>query len=70
MMKREKTKAAKNDSKEEKVPKTKNKDEVLLSATCSGESIPKEESYIFPLNSGGETLTFSIDVKGGEKLGS
>jgi hypothetical protein len=36
MKKREKTKATKNDSKEEKVPKTKNKNEVLLSATCSG----------------------------------
>jgi hypothetical protein len=36
MKKREKTKATQNDSKEEKVSKTKNKDEVLLSATCSG----------------------------------
>jgi hypothetical protein len=33
-------------------------------------SNPKEESYLFPLNSGGEALTFAIDVKGGEKLGS
>jgi hypothetical protein len=32
-------------------------------------SSPKEENYIFPLNSGGETLNVSIDVKGGEKLG-
>jgi hypothetical protein len=31
---------------------------------------PKEESYIFPLNSGGAAIKFSIDVKGGEKLGS
>jgi hypothetical protein len=31
-------------------------------------SIPKEESYIFPLNSGGAALTFSIDVKGGAAL--
>jgi hypothetical protein len=31
---------------------------------------PKEESYIFPLNSRGAALTFAIDVKGGEKLGS
>jgi hypothetical protein len=54
MKKREKTKATQNISKEEKVPKTKNKDEVLLSATCSG----------------GESLPFSIDVKGGDKLGS
>jgi hypothetical protein len=34
MKKREKTEATQNDSKEEKVSKTKNKDEVLLSATC------------------------------------
>jgi hypothetical protein len=33
-------------------------------------SSPKEESYLFPLNSGGEALAFSIDVKGGEILGS
>jgi hypothetical protein len=32
--------------------------------------IPKEESYLLPLNSGGEALHFAIDVKGGEKLGS
>jgi hypothetical protein len=36
MKKREKTKATQNYSKEEKVPKTKNKDKVLLSAICSG----------------------------------
>jgi hypothetical protein len=33
-------------------------------------SSPNEESYIFPLNSKGEALTFAIDVKGVEKLGS
>jgi hypothetical protein len=33
MKKREKIESTKKDSKEEKVPKTKNKDEVLLSAT-------------------------------------
>jgi hypothetical protein len=58
MKKREKTKATQKYSKEEKVLKTKNKDEVLLSATCSA---------------GGEKPlggTFSIDVKGGEKMGS
>jgi hypothetical protein len=33
-------------------------------------SNPKEEGYLFPLNSGGETIPFSIDVKGVEKLGS
>jgi len=27
-------------------------------------SNPKEESYLFPLKSGGEALKFSIDVKG------
>jgi hypothetical protein len=31
---------------------------------------PKEESYLLPLNSGGEALPFAIDVKWGEKLGS
>jgi hypothetical protein len=36
MKNREKTEATQNDSKEEKILKTKNKDEVLLSATCSG----------------------------------
>jgi hypothetical protein len=43
MKKREKTKATQNDSKEEKVPKTKNKDEVLLSATCLGGATPKKK---------------------------
>jgi hypothetical protein len=33
-------------------------------------SNPKEEGHLMPLNSGGETLPFSIDVKEGEKLGS
>jgi hypothetical protein len=32
--------------------------------------ITKEESYIFQFNSGGAALTFAIDVKGGDKLGS
>jgi hypothetical protein len=36
MKKREKIEATQKDSKEEKVPKTKNKDEVLLTATCLG----------------------------------
>jgi hypothetical protein len=31
-------------------------------------SSPKEESYLFPLNSGGEALPFSIDVKGERNL--
>jgi hypothetical protein len=43
MKKRENTKAAQKDSKEEKVPKTKNKDEVLLSATCLGGASPKKK---------------------------
>jgi hypothetical protein len=42
MKKREKKKATQKDSKEEKVPKTKNKDEVLLNATCSGGAVPKK----------------------------
>jgi hypothetical protein len=33
-------------------------------------SNPKEESYLLPLNSGGEAIPFVIDVKGEEKLGS
>jgi hypothetical protein len=33
-------------------------------------SSPKEEGYLFPLNSRGEAIPFAIDVKGGEKLGS
>jgi hypothetical protein len=43
MNKRENTKATKKDSKEEKVPKTKNKNEVLLSATCLGGAAPKKK---------------------------
>jgi hypothetical protein len=70
MKKRQKIEATEKDSKEENVPKTKNNDEVLLSATYSGGSSPKEESYLLPLNSGGEALPFSIDVKVVEKLGS
>jgi hypothetical protein len=69
MKKKENTKATQKDSKEEKFPKTKNKDEVLLSATCSREK-PQRRELLFPINSGGATLPFSIDVKGGEKLGS
>jgi hypothetical protein len=47
MKKREKTKATQKDSKEEKVPKTKNKDEVLLSATCLGGAAPKKKVTFF-----------------------
>jgi hypothetical protein len=47
MKKREKTKATQKDSKEENVPKTKNKDEVLLSATCSGGAAPKKKVTFF-----------------------
>ena len=47
MKKREKTKATQKDSKEEKVPKTKNKDEVLLSATCSGGAALKKRVTFF-----------------------
>ena len=47
MKKREKIEATKKDSKEEKVPKTKNKDEVLLSATCSGGASPKKKVTFF-----------------------
>jgi hypothetical protein len=43
MNKREKTKATQKDSKEEKLPKTKNKDEVLLSATCLGGVTPNKK---------------------------
>jgi hypothetical protein len=43
MKKREKIEATQKYSKEEKVPKTKNKDEVLLSATCSGGATPKKK---------------------------
>jgi hypothetical protein len=42
MKKREKLKSTEKDSKEENVPKTKNKDEVLLSATCLGGAAPKK----------------------------
>jgi hypothetical protein len=47
MKKREKTKSTQKDSKEEKVPKTKNKDEVLLSATCLGGAAPKKKVTFF-----------------------
>jgi hypothetical protein len=43
MKKSEKTEATQKDSKEENVPKTKNKDEVLLSATCLGGAAPKKK---------------------------
>ena len=42
MKKRENTEATQKDSKEENVSKTKNKDEVLLSVTCSGGVAPKK----------------------------
>jgi hypothetical protein len=42
MKKREKIEATEKDSKEEKVSNTKNEDEVLLSATCSGGAAPKK----------------------------
>jgi hypothetical protein len=47
MKKREKTEATQKDSKEEKVPMTKNKDEVLLSATCSRGAAPKKRVTFF-----------------------
>jgi hypothetical protein len=47
MKKREKKEATEKDSKEEKVPKTKNKDEVLLSATCLGGASPKKRVTFF-----------------------
>jgi hypothetical protein len=47
MKKRGKIEAIEKDSKEEKVPKTKNKDEVLLSATCSGGVAPKKRFTFF-----------------------
>jgi hypothetical protein len=47
MKKREKTESTQKDSKEEKVPKTKNKDEVLLSATCLGGTSPKKKVTFF-----------------------
>jgi hypothetical protein len=45
--KREKTKSTQKDSKEENVPKTKDKDEGLLSATCSGGAAPKKKVTFF-----------------------
>jgi hypothetical protein len=42
MKKRENIESTENDSKEEKFPKNKNKDEVLLSATCLGGAAPKK----------------------------
>jgi hypothetical protein len=47
MKKREKKKSTQKDSKEEKVPKIKNKDEVLMSATCSGGVAPKKSVTFF-----------------------
>jgi hypothetical protein len=47
MKKRENTKSKQKDSKEKKVPKTKNKDEVLLSATCLGGAAPKKKVTFF-----------------------
>jgi hypothetical protein len=47
MKKREKKEATQKDSKEENVPKTKNKDEVLLSAKCSGGATPKKRVTFF-----------------------
>jgi hypothetical protein len=52
MKKIEKIEATQKDSKQEKVPKTKNKDEVLLSATCSGEQPQRRE------------LPFVIELRG------
>jgi hypothetical protein len=47
MKNREKIEATQKDSKEEKVPNTKIKDEVLLSATCSGGVTPKRKVTLF-----------------------
>jgi hypothetical protein len=47
MKKREKTEATQKYSREEKLPKTKNKDEVLLSATCSRGAAPKKRVTLF-----------------------
>ena len=47
MEKRENIEATQKDSKEEKFPKTKNKDEVLLSTTCSGVVGPKKRVTFF-----------------------
>jgi hypothetical protein len=52
MKKREKTKTTEKNSKEEKVPKTKNKDEVLLSATCSRGATPKNKVTLCHCNQG------------------
>jgi hypothetical protein len=47
MKNREKTEATQNDSNEEKFPKTKNKDEVLLSVICSGGATPNKRVTFF-----------------------
>jgi hypothetical protein len=47
MKKIEKIEATQKDSKEENVPNTKNKDKVLLSATCSGGAAPKKRVTFF-----------------------
>jgi hypothetical protein len=47
MKKRKKTEATQKDSKEEKFPKTKNKHELLLSATCSRGAAPKKRVTSF-----------------------
>jgi hypothetical protein len=47
MKKREKTEATQKDYKEENVPKTKNKNEVLLNTTCSGGATPKKRVTFF-----------------------
>jgi hypothetical protein len=47
MKKREKIEATEKDSKEDKFPKTQNKDEVLWSATCSGGATPKKRVTFF-----------------------
>jgi hypothetical protein len=47
MKKRENIEATQKDSKEEKVSKSKNKDEVLLSAICSGGVAPKKRVTFF-----------------------
>jgi hypothetical protein len=47
MKKREKREATQKDSKEEKFPMTKNKDEVLMSATCSGGATPNKRVTFF-----------------------
>jgi hypothetical protein len=47
MKRRKKKEGTQKDSKQENVPKTKNKDEVLLSATCSGGIAPKKRVTFF-----------------------